>query len=199
MEISLGWILKVVWQGERGSEVRQILEEEGYGDILNYNYSEGDIVRKSSWGEKKGKPVLVDAGSLSIDDISSEHRITKVSKKLGDARRQKEELEEGIEKYGGGIDKESLPKLKRQIAEMEDDVNEWNEIQFQRKQYAKKGEKGIKKSPYEKAEEGTLTPEDIEEHELKNFKKDYNEMRSPYDLRDEDDQSLDYDEEYERK
>ena len=28
---------------------------------------------------------------------------------------------------------------------------------------------------YEKAEEGTLTPEDIEEHELENFKKDYEE------------------------
>ncbi len=47
-----------------------------------------------------------------------------------------------------------------------------------------------KEDLYEKAEEGTLTPEDIEEHELKNFKKDY-------DLKDEDEITLDYDEEQE--
>jgi len=43
---------------------------------------------------------------------------------------------------------------------------------------------------YEKADEGTLTPKDIEEHELKSFNEDY-------DLKDEDDQTLDYDEEEE--
>ena len=66
----------------------------------------------------------------------------------------------------------------------------------QQREYSKVNAEGLKemnreKELYEKAEEGTLTPEDIEEHELENFKKDY-------DLKDEDDQTLDYEEEQER-
>ena len=63
----------------------------------------------------------------------------------------------------------------------------------QQREYGEQKSEGLQyiedeKDLYEKADEGTLTPKDIEEHELKSFNEDY-------DLKDEDDQTLDYEEE----
>jgi hypothetical protein len=152
--------------------LRNTLEKEGHSDLLNYDYAEGDITKKSSWGEKAGKPVLIDAGGLSKEGIRSEHRVTKVRERLGMARSQRaeaiKELAEGNDFY-----KERLPKINRDIAQMEEEIKEWNEIQQARKQFKGKGEKPEYREDIEPTSESPEvlealdTKEDVEDREIR--------------------------------
>jgi len=145
---------------EPDEPLRYTLEKEGHSDILNYDFAKGDIAKKSSWGEIKGKPVLVDAGALTGSSLGEEHRITKVQQKLGRAREQKKELLERMKRYeesGESFDKQYLPKLNRDIEQMEMDIKDWGEIQAQRKVYKHKGKKKIEL--YEHQKERRATPQ----------------------------------------
>lgn len=115
--------------------------------ILNYEFSPGDLAKSSSWGEKNGRPILVDAGGLNSETLSDEHRITKIDDRLRRARRQRTETMEHLKEHDNAFDKHNLPRMNRDIERMEMDINEWREIKAQRKQ-AREREK-IKLTDYE--------------------------------------------------
>jgi len=84
------------------------------------------------------------------------------------------------------------PESKDEKLELKQNMQELIENDESNIEGSKHFDEEQEKSLYKKAEEGTLTPEDIEEHELENFRKDY-------DLKDEEDSTLDYGEEHEEE
>lgn len=45
------------------------LEKADMSDFLSFSIAGGDFSRKRNWGEKEGKPVLIDAGTLNVDSL----------------------------------------------------------------------------------------------------------------------------------
>jgi len=106
----------------------RVLEKHGYSDLINYDISPGDLKKRSSWGEKHGKPVLIDAGVLIGDEsLSSPYNKKKLQSSL---------------RHWKNMDPSSLsPGQKRFISTGEEELKEWEEIERDRKIFAKKGYK----------------------------------------------------------
>ena len=81
-------------------------------ELQNYEFSEGDILKKSSWGDKDGKPVLIDAGGINKESISSHggqgHQITKLKQLYNRTLQQRRE---SIEDDASDFSKAQLPRI----------------------------------------------------------------------------------------
>lgn len=53
------------------SELQDAFYEAGIPDFMDYDIGYGDLIRKANWGEKDGKPVLIDGGTLSKDSFKT--------------------------------------------------------------------------------------------------------------------------------
>jgi hypothetical protein len=95
-----------------------------FSDLGNYNLSAGDIIKPSSWGEKEGQVILVDAGGLNEDSINT----WKNPHDIKSLKKFKEQL--------SNVDKEQISG-RAQVVEQE--IKEWEEVQQGRKQFRKKG------------------------------------------------------------
>lgn len=54
---------------EKTSPLQKTFNKADMGDLLNYDVGYKDFITKRNWGEKAGKPVLVDAGTLNIESL----------------------------------------------------------------------------------------------------------------------------------
>jgi len=92
-------------------KARDYLEKKGYGDLMDYEINK-DILHKTSWGEKEGEPVLTDAGALLRSQDLKNFRIKHL--------------------------RESAAKGDQAARH---DLQEWREIQAERRRFGRKGEK----------------------------------------------------------
>ena len=51
------------------SKFQKAFTDANLDDFMNYSLASGDFSRKANWGEKQGKPVLIDAGVLHGDSL----------------------------------------------------------------------------------------------------------------------------------
>ena len=106
---------------------RDVLEKHGYSDLANYDISSGDLKKRSSWGEKKGKPVLIDAGVLTGDEsLRNPYNEKRIRSSL---------------RHWKNMDPNTiLPSVKRYMDTAEVELKEWDEIRKERKEFSKKGQ-----------------------------------------------------------
>jgi hypothetical protein len=157
---------KMDWKKSSGEVVEELNkrfdpeytgEDSGkFSDLGNYDISPGDITKPSSWGEKEGQVILIDAGGLSSDSINT-------VKNPHNIKRLKQFKEQLL-----NVDKERKYSNRAQVAEQE--IQEWSEIQTARKQFKKKGEYAEKPyDPEQKLRKGMPpTPDTLQSLDEKN-------------------------------
>jgi len=129
---------KIGWEKNPGEVVEELNkqfdpeytgEDSGkFSDLGNYDISPGDITKPSSWGEKDGEVILIDAGGLNKDNLK-DHQITKLREKYRTFSNANEP----------GYSEEQKQWYKNKARNLEPEIKEWEEVQQGRKQFRKKG------------------------------------------------------------
>jgi len=101
---------------------------------LNYNIVPADIAKDSSWGEKDGDIVLIDAGGISQQDLLREHRITKMKERQSELR-----VIDGKDEPEDEDRKSAHRRLANEKALLDAEIEEWENVKRERAQFKNKG------------------------------------------------------------
>lgn len=129
-------------------------EEDYFNELYNYNIAPGDISKPSSWGEKDGKVILIDAGGLNKESLRNP-----TVKDLKALKREWSTSHPGYSEYQKDF-------YENKLRGVDPEIQEWEEVNTDRKIFRDKGKKEIDIDDIEIPEE---SPEVLnaleEEHE----------------------------------